>query len=475
LYMRFGLHSGPVTGGVIRGNRPLFQLFGDSMNKTSRIETSCQEGKIHISEEMANILIQNGKEHWVSKREDVVNLKGLGEVATYWLGLQNERHGSATGSATTASWTASSDDLSSDQEFALIKNQINDWKNPSEVTWWHVKFLAKYLVRILQARQEKQEIDEESLKSAETIAIFGDALPSDCINFDKSMVPVAVELESYTVLDSDVAEQLKDFVQQIFDAYDPHALFHNIQHASHVVMSLNLLLESAKESQLDPLTEFALVLSAFVNDVDHPGVINEQLVAEKDALAVIYKSSTAERNSLDVFWKIFSQEGFCKLRRTIYRTNGEFEHFRQVMVQAILATDITNMSLQNDRMKRWGDSLRDGGTDRISNKDKTCLVEQLIQVADISHTMEPWELYQKWNRKLYAEMSVAFQNGHGPKEPSEFWYKGELDSFDFIVIPLATVVMQQEAFRRFGQTMLLNAAHNREEWKKDGNEIVASL
>ncbi|CAJ1941311.1 unnamed protein product [Cylindrotheca closterium] len=110
LDMRFGLHSGPVTAGVIRGQRPRFQLFGDSMNKTSRIESSGQKGKVHISDEMANILKDSGKEHWLSKREDVVNLKGLGEVPTYWLGLQNERH-SVTGSVTNHSSTESSEEI----------------------------------------------------------------------------------------------------------------------------------------------------------------------------------------------------------------------------------------------------------------------------------------------------------------------------------------------------------------------------
>jgi class 3 adenylate cyclase len=30
LAMRFGLHSGPVTAGVLRGDRQRFQLFGDT-------------------------------------------------------------------------------------------------------------------------------------------------------------------------------------------------------------------------------------------------------------------------------------------------------------------------------------------------------------------------------------------------------------------------------------------------------------
>ena len=32
LTMRMGLHSGPVTGGVLRGEKARFQLFGDTVN-----------------------------------------------------------------------------------------------------------------------------------------------------------------------------------------------------------------------------------------------------------------------------------------------------------------------------------------------------------------------------------------------------------------------------------------------------------
>jgi len=53
----------------------------------------------------------------------------------------------------------------------------------------------------------------------------------------------------------------------------------------------------------DPLTQFALVFSALIHDVDHLGVSNAQLVKEQSRLARIYANkSVAEQNSVNVAW-----------------------------------------------------------------------------------------------------------------------------------------------------------------------------
>ena len=91
LTIRVGLHSGTVTGGVLRGEKSRFQLFGDSMNTAARMETHGSAGQIHISDDTANALIAKGKLHWVTPREDQVNVKGKGLLNTFWVVNRKER------------------------------------------------------------------------------------------------------------------------------------------------------------------------------------------------------------------------------------------------------------------------------------------------------------------------------------------------------------------------------------------------
>mmetsp|Transcript_5193 Transcript_5193/g.10983 ORF Transcript_5193/g.10983 Transcript_5193/m.10983 type:complete len:124 (-) Transcript_5193:52-423(-) len=65
LSLRIGLHSGPVTAGVLRGEKSRFQLFGDTVNTAARMEGSGERGRIHLSFETAKLLMSANKGHWV--------------------------------------------------------------------------------------------------------------------------------------------------------------------------------------------------------------------------------------------------------------------------------------------------------------------------------------------------------------------------------------------------------------------------
>jgi class 3 adenylate cyclase len=48
LTVRFGLHSGPCTAGVLRAERARYQIFGDTVNVAARMESTGEPGQIQI-------------------------------------------------------------------------------------------------------------------------------------------------------------------------------------------------------------------------------------------------------------------------------------------------------------------------------------------------------------------------------------------------------------------------------------------
>ena len=85
LNIRIGIHSGTVVAGVLRGNKARFDLFGDTINTASRVESTGEPDKIHLSRDTAELLEQAGKGEWLAPREQSVSAKGKGELKTFWL------------------------------------------------------------------------------------------------------------------------------------------------------------------------------------------------------------------------------------------------------------------------------------------------------------------------------------------------------------------------------------------------------
>ncbi len=82
IVVRIGLHCGPVTAGVIGIERLQYDVWGDTVNVASRMESSSEPGRIHISEAFANALA--GAPFSIVER-GTVNIKGKGDMTTYWL------------------------------------------------------------------------------------------------------------------------------------------------------------------------------------------------------------------------------------------------------------------------------------------------------------------------------------------------------------------------------------------------------
>ncbi len=79
--LRIGLHTGPVIGGIVGTTKFAYDVWGDSVNIASRIESSSIPGKINISETTYELV----KEFFVCEHRGKVSAKNKGEIHMYFL------------------------------------------------------------------------------------------------------------------------------------------------------------------------------------------------------------------------------------------------------------------------------------------------------------------------------------------------------------------------------------------------------
>lgn len=79
IQLRIGVHSGPVVAGVIGSHKFAFDLWGDTVNTASRMESHGIPGRVQLSETTAQLL---SKDVPISER-GTISVKGKGEMRTF--------------------------------------------------------------------------------------------------------------------------------------------------------------------------------------------------------------------------------------------------------------------------------------------------------------------------------------------------------------------------------------------------------
>jgi D-ribose pyranose/furanose isomerase RbsD len=256
----------------------------------------------------------------------------------------------------------------------------------------------------------------------------------------------------------------------------------------------NIEQNDVRNMYLDPITPFTCVLAALIHDVDYNGIPTSQTLSSTDH-NLLSTTTTAkkqnsgissEQNAIHVAWTLLTKPDFYLLRQAIFGSSSsnsyqvELNRFQYIFVRMVSATEKVNhdrtgqqyhQTIHRENMSTNSSVVVPGSTvpvppsaDRIdSNIDATTehacrILECVMQASDVSHMMQHWHIYMKWNERLLNEYVTMYNKGatkslarsqhnshqhHQHAHPSQYWYQHEVQYMEQYVFPLAQTLRDE--------------------------------
>jgi hypothetical protein len=345
---------------------------------------------------------------------------------------------------------------------------------------------------------------------------------------------IAMEQRGQESMTSKQKHQLHLYVTEIASLYK-NVKFHNFEHCVHVTTSMHKVIDtiagSIKSGQFgngsicqelwqNSFTHFVMVFGCLIHDVNHTGQSNKILQAKKHRISKKYPGPSAERNSIYISLDLLHERKFLALRMAIFpRINDRFS-FGKAVFWAVLGTDIASPDAARTLIDRF-DVVHRVRNNIDRNKDLSPLikaydydadlcplanylkdfqrynhikdsdikrhpaelvidqnglehcvvVEHLMQLCDVSHLMQGWENFLKFNLRLYKELMDCHRNG-SMSDPTPSWAVGQIGFFTNYVIPLAKRVEQICGSDVASLQFSTNATSNMKRWQMVGDAIT---
>lgn len=173
--------------------------------------------------------------------------------------------------------------------------------------------------------------------------------------------------------------------------------YHNSIHAADVTQAMYCFLTEPKiKEHVTSIEILAAIIAAVCHDLDHPGVNQPFLIATSNHLAQLYKNASVLENH---HWRMACG---CLVESGILSdlSRSDSNELIVQMRSLILATDIAR---QSEFISQFKEYTSNGSLDMEQAEHRHFILQISLKCADISNPCRPWDISQKWSRKVCDE------------------------------------------------------------------------
>jgi len=270
---------------------------------------------------------------------------------------------------------------------------------------------------------------------------------------------------------NDVENKLKRFIEVVHENYKENH-YHNFLHALHVFNSTTILWENLCDSvcfDFTPIEHLALLISALVHDVEHPGGFNSLLFG-KDIALIYNDQSILENNSLTFTFNLLEKDEYNFL---INMSKTEIKKFRKTVIDLVLGTDIGNNvrnAYLNSVIQKNHDTY--GKIDTETEEGRMVTLTYILRCADVCAAMQSNSISWIWAERFYSECYVIF---NGPPGSITDTYTNQIIHIKNNTLKLVQQIIRLKVLNQQLETILMrNITNNLTSWKKNAqSKIIA--